>query len=463
MRFTRQVLLVFIGFACCTTPAEPYATDLKAFCEVALEAQARALKTPELRFETLTTVADTPLASYFHLARETEDPRESGNSLLVFLPENLERFVGDLYRLLSAKAQVSRFPMQQFHRWLWENQGFHLLDAVAIQDSVRANSTLRIFADGLVKAFEIAAAKQAIKLVASQIPWKWRMLQRVRSGRRLLRRPATALGTALFFTAILELQAPISGFINVPLSPINDFTSRVGVRYLSGSASFINDMVNRFDNMGILSSTNSAGEVDKLKLSLIQTADTLGKYDFRGLTREQVKSIWDHFESKWFDYTQHASKLLNMNTSAGRGSYLVGKIQDAEGYAIKIMQVRTNVEVIKLRAESLNQEIAHSAQGTPTDSQQKLLTQYDQDLERARRLMAVIVADWLLNRLFYPDLWNAPQMKNSTEAVYASMDDYLELPIIAALLKDDLVRVFEIIDHKLSGVPESLDARQNRR
>lgn len=408
--------------------------------------------------QALVETANVPLATYFAETVPVAVDDSSTVQVSVYNPENLEIFLRDLMSVLAAKAKVLGFPSKKFDRWLLEQHHgeIPMPDSFTMKNIwIREGATLGVFAEGLVQQF----VRETIESSGSSNLFS-------QKSRRPLRKLAAGLTAATFMTVVLQLQGPISGFVNVPLTPINDYTSRLGTRYLSWSASGINSMVNWLDGLTLASSATK-GDADSLRNQLIQTADSLGKYNFEGLTRDQSKEIWDAFETKWFDFAQNSGKLLNSYEAFGRDNYLMARLGIPEAYALNIVTVKTNIEVTKAAQERLMARAATNVGSDMTAEQSNQMKDLEKTLKLDKHLLAMLMADWMLNHLFHPETWNAAQLKNSGETTFRSIDEYLGLPEFVEALKSEIVEVFEIIDVKLKAagraIPDSSSASKPRR
>jgi hypothetical protein len=192
---------------------------------------------------------------------------------------------------------------------------------------------------------------------------------------------------------------------------------------------------------------------------MIETADSPSKYNFNGMSQEQVKEIWDNFESRWFNYSQNLSKLLNGNESSGRDAYYGQKVTVPETYGLNILTVKTNIMVAQSSLAALDARIRENPDGKPTKEQAAERKELTDDLRLAKRAMATVLSDWMLNHLFYPEKWNAKQLRNSAGPVDVnSLDEYLDLPEFAAQFKSEMQNVFATIDVKLKNVTTAIPA-----
>jgi hypothetical protein len=222
----------------------------------------------------------------------------------------------------------------------------------------------------------------------------------------------------------------------------------LGLRHLSWAASDVNSFITKLDNP----STNQLDKEKALasnKAELEKTVDQFGKYNFHSMSPEESKKVWDAFEKRFYDLTQNTGKMLNNDEASGRDTYLSARLGSAEGYAQAIIQGKTNIITVKASLAALQARIAANPDHKPTKQQQDDLDEINGALSFQKKVLATLLADWLLNRFFHPEVYNAEQLKNDGAQEYKSMDQYLDLMDFASGMKEEIGQVFAVMDSHL--------------
>lgn len=417
--------------------------------------------------EILSKAAKTPLQSYFSKTAEFTLPRGERVRVAKYTPENQAAFLHDVNALIAAKTNTLDFPLKKFQKWLMDtyNGSIPIPEPFVMHELLIKNKlTIGDYVDDLIHDFLQDTVKDLPANTYQRFIGKFKAafdFQKDPIHARLWRL-SKVIGTAIWattiYTAILQLQGPISGFVGTVLSPINDYTSRLGNRRLSWIASLIQDKINKFDNPDV----KELQEISNDLKSVEHDVDELNKYKFEGMSHADVKKVWDGFEKRFFDIAQHMGKLMNSDEASGRDIYLSRRLYNPGGYAQGLTIIRTNIEVTKTRIEKINEAIQKSSSHKATAEQQSELKEYNNILENDKRQMAVIISEWMLNKFFYPDSQNAKELNNSAADAnirYRNIDEYLGLPEVALALKDEIGIALSIVDGRLQTVQKSIKAR----
>lgn len=398
-----------------------------------------------------------PLSDFFSETKRVN--LRDGKTAIVtnYTDQSVSAFEEKVNAVLAARTNVLGFPMRDFQDWLNANYDgkIPLPDPYTMKQLLIKNRvTLNDFVDDVVNTFLKSTVKQRSPAKTAKLLGRFKEVFNFKRDPlharawRFAKKSGSwiAGGLAGFagYTVNYQLQQPITAVINVPSAPVNDYMNRIANRHLNWLASKINDRFNQLD-------ASHARQVKDTEKEMIGSADDLGKYNFKGMTRDQAKAVWDKFDKKFYDLSQRMGNLLNSDEQTGRDTWMTRHIQNQEGWATSIAGLRTNLAVLDIAKRQLTEEIAKDG-GHPTQQQQAQLKEYDSNYEYNKKVLGLVLSDWLLNRFFYPEARNS----KTSKLAYESIDEYMGFPEFSQDLKKEIIDVLKVSDKNLVPIGESI-------
>jgi hypothetical protein len=331
-----------------------------------------------------------------------------------------DKYVNDFQALLEQRVrsgQLSEEDAKQFGEWLqttWKFKNtYPELDPSYLEIAKRDGLSLKDFQDLWLSKYKVWGSlpselkRQLVKLSPSEVMRG--LMQIVKSAPGAIKHaPRWILVTAssaIGGFGVNAIKGPIMGLGNAltssPMQPLTDGLTTLSGLIFGEKLPVTKDVQNMM--AWTLKKAKGDGQTKKKAEETAQTLDSVDKYDFSSMPRDEVKRLMDGLEKNYNAIFVTTTNNMPAYTRGGRDVIKDWLINQPRMMASDASTFEQQYSTNKQFLYNLNDKI--KSRGTPaTDEEKQLMQQAQDDMNTAEDRLAVTVADWRLFMLSFNEV-----------------------------------------------------------